>query len=127
MSTRAGIIIKDKYDEIHFYRHSDGYPEGTLPTLELFLSWVKDRKIRDNAMQASGWLVIIGALEYMTVPRVPVLETKFGLESDMTKANPPDDWKCGAYEPTTNVENHGDLEFVYIVDLDTKEITYSHG
>ena len=31
MSTRANIIIKDSYQEQIFYRHSDGYPDGTLP------------------------------------------------------------------------------------------------
>jgi hypothetical protein len=64
MSTRANIIIKDKYGQLIFYRHSDGYPEGALPTLKKLMSWVKDGKIRDNVDQASGWLILIGAEEY---------------------------------------------------------------
>jgi hypothetical protein len=30
------------------------------------------------------------------------------------------DWKCGAYEPTTGI--HGDIEYLYVVDLAAKEI-----
>ena len=28
MSTRCNIVVKDDYDSIQLYRHSDGYPEG---------------------------------------------------------------------------------------------------
>lgn len=109
MSTRANIIIKDGEDKLFFYRHSDGYPEGTLPTLEKFLAWVKAGKIRDNVSQASGWLIIIGAMEYET--RIPECE----------KCTP-DDWKVGAYEPTTGI--HGDVEYIYTIDLEKRTITY---
>lgn len=51
MSTRANIIVKDKHDTLWFYRHSDGYPEGTLPSLNKFLDMVKSGKIRDNVGQ----------------------------------------------------------------------------
>lgn len=68
MSTRANIVIKDRHDKLFFYRHSDGYPEGTLPTLNKFIDWVKSGKIRDNVSQAAGWLIILGALEYNTLP-----------------------------------------------------------
>ena len=60
MSTRANIVIKDEYSELWFYRHSDGYPEGTLPTLTEFLDAVKAGLIRNNVSQAAGWLIIIG-------------------------------------------------------------------
>jgi len=65
MSTRAQIKITDSFgQELWFYRHSDGYPDGTLPTLQKFLDWVKAGKIRDNVEQAAGWLILIGAEEY---------------------------------------------------------------
>jgi hypothetical protein len=99
MSTRANIIIKDSYDKLWFYRHSDGYPEGALPTLKEFMRKVAKGDIRDNAMQSCGWLVIIGHEEY--------------------KAHQPD-WKVGAYEPTTG--QHGDIEYLYTIDLDKKVI-----
>lgn len=105
MSTRAQIIIKDSFgDELWFYRHSDGYPEGTLPSLKVFLNYVKDGLIRSNAAQASGWLVIIGHNEY----EVP---------------DSPNDWKVGAYEPCCPVL-HGDIQYLYTVDLEKKTITW---
>ena len=114
MSTRAGIIIKDKYDQIHYYRHSDGYPEGTLPTLNIFLDWVKTGRIRDNVSQAAGWLVIIGALEYKTIDNM----VKIG------NALVPGNFKVGAYQPIKSVKNFSDLEYIYTIDLQKKEITY---
>jgi hypothetical protein len=36
VSTRAQIIVEG-LEEIKFYKHSDGYPEGVLPVLEPFL------------------------------------------------------------------------------------------
>jgi hypothetical protein len=101
MSTRCQVIIKDAYDsEIWFYRHSDGYPEGVESSLQKFLDLVKSNKIRDNAEQASGWLIIIGREEYACYPQ---------------------DWKVGAYEPSIS-ECHGDIEYLYIVDLKEKVV-----
>lgn len=102
MSTRCQIIIKDEEDELWFYRHSDGYPSGTLPTLEKFMTWVKEGKIRDNVEQASGWLIIIGSRELR----------------DLLKGLPDNymDWKVGAYEPSVPYE-HGDIEYLYELDL----------
>jgi hypothetical protein len=99
MSTRANIIITDGEDKLYFYRHSDGYPEGTMPTLEKFLAMVKNGQIRDNTCQSAGWLIMIGYDEY--------------------KEYQPD-WKVGAYEPTTGI--HGDIEYLYVVDLVKKNI-----
>ena len=110
MSTRCQVIVKDSYDEVWFYRHSDGYPEGVKETLSTFISWVKEGKIRDNAEQAAGWIVILGHVEY-NVPNVPDTNDRFS------------GWKCGAYEPCSP-EKHGDIEYLYTVDLDKKEVTY---
>ena len=96
MSTRANIIIKDRHSKLWFYRHSDGYPEGTMPTLEKFLQYVKDGKIRNNVGQAAGWLIIIGHDEYGS-------------------QTPDENWEVGAYEPTTG--QHGDIEYLYTIDL----------
>lgn len=106
MSTRCQVIVKDRRSEVWFYRHSDGYPEGVEKSLKTFLDYVKSEKIRDNAEQASGWLVIIGHNEYNT------------------KDVPDDDWKVGAYEPCPP-EEHGDIEYLYTVDLDAKEVYYT--
>ena len=104
MSTRCQVIVKDQYDEVWFYRHSDGYPEGATPTLIEFMNLVKAGKIRNNAGQASGWLVLIGSKEY-------------AVSIDNIK-----DWKVGAYEPCSPVK-HGDIEYLYTLDLEKLTIT----
>jgi hypothetical protein len=105
MSTRANIIIKDEFNEkIIFYRHSDGYPEGTMPTLEKFLNMVINGEIRNNSQQASGWLVLIGHDEY---------------KDSINEFN---SWKVGAYEPTSYISD--DAEYIYTVDLKDKKISY---
>jgi hypothetical protein len=105
MSTRANIVITDGIDTLWFYRHCDGYPEGTMPTLNKFLDLVKTKKIRDDIGQASGWLILIGAEEYNT-KKVDDLEEG--------------DWKVGAYEPT--IGQHGDIEYLYTINLSDKTI-----
>ena len=104
MSTRANIVIKECGRELIFYRHSDGYPEGTLPTLEKFVKWINDGKIRRSLMQASGWLIVIGNTEY-------------GVNMNFEKDEPLN-WKVGSYEITTGI--HGDINYLYTIDLDKK-------
>ena len=117
MSTRCQVVIKDGYNEqIIFYRHSDGYPEGAMPTLQKFMDWQRRGLIRDNAEQSAGWLILIGAQEYGTNYK--------GISHDITEPNSGDScsgWKCGAYEPA--IGRHGDIEFLYILDLKEKTIS----
>lgn len=110
MSTRCQVIVKDEYSEVWLYRHSDGYPEVTKPSLEKFLSWVKDGKIRADAMQSAGWLVILGHQEYAEYRKA-------------TADGSPGDWKVGAYEPCEPKE-HGDIEYLYTVDLIKRTVKY---
>ncbi len=126
MSTRANIIIKDQYSKLWFYRHSDGYPEGTMPELERFLSLVKDGFIRNNTGQAAGWLIILGAQEYdykidptNGYKRKPTNSTLAKYLPDHLDKR--DCWKVGAFEPTSGL--HGDIEYLYVIDLDAKTIT----
>jgi len=115
MSTRANIVIKDKYDELWFYRHSDGYPEGTLPTLEKFVKWVNEGKIRDNVCQAAGWLILIGAEEYNEKYNADTHKWDKLPHESLFSPEKRNDWKCGAYEPTTG--EHGDIVYLYTIDL----------
>lgn len=127
MSTRCQVIIKDEYDdEVWFYRHSDGYPNVVMPTLEKFLDWVKSGKIRDNAEQASGWLVILGHLEYRGPGKV--LTKAYGVSERLCEpSGKPDQtgmgWKVGAYEPCPPVR-HDDIDYLYTVDLEKKTISH---
>lgn len=117
MSTRAQIIIRDIYgDELWFYRHSDGYKDGVKPTLDQFCQWVNEGKIRDNASQASGWLVILGHKEYDTVfsPKMHKKNLK-----DMLQPYSKDTsmgWKVGAYEPCCP-QLHMDTACLYLITL----------
>lgn len=125
MSTRANIILKEGKDKLYFYRHSDGYPSGTLPTLNKFVQWMKDGKIRNCISQGSGWLIVLGALEYTTLPEYKTEQVeRYGGrivdEIDFDSIGDPKDWKVGAFEPTTCI--HGDIEYLYTIDMVTKEI-----
>jgi hypothetical protein len=114
MSTRAQIIVKDERQELWFYRHSDGYPEGTMPLLNKFIDYVKAGIIRDNVEQSAGWLVLFGAEEYKDQkenPLLPTSEESFG------------GWKCGSIEPCACRAQHGDIEYLYTVDLKAKTIS----
>jgi hypothetical protein len=113
MSTRCNIKVADGYDTLWFYRHSDGYPEGALPTLKKFMGWVKDGLIRENVGQASGWLIVIGHKEYS--------EYEGNGYTDLPSKESGSGWKVGAYEPTTG--EHGDIEYLYELDLRKKKIT----
>jgi len=107
MSTRANIVIKSGREKLIFYRHSDGYPEGTLPLLEKFLAEIKAGNIRDNVGQSAGWLIEYGRREMM--------ECFDGKTPEYYQ------WKVGFIEPTTCI--HGDIEFLYTIDLNKKKIT----
>jgi hypothetical protein len=114
MSTRANILIKDDHSELWFYRHSDGYPSGTLPTLSEFCLWVERKLIRDNVGQASGWLIMLGAKEYEYYHDHAKIYSPEGKNNFMG-------WKVGAYEPTDR--QHADIDFLYIVDLKKRKLT----
>ena len=131
MSTRANVIIEAKgswggtsyVNRLYFYRHSDGYPEGVMPTLNKFIEWLKADKIRNNLTQSAGWLVVLGAMEYSSIPDYE--KEKPFKTSDREYGKPetfkePTFWKVGAFEPTTGL--HGDIEYLYVIDLANKEI-----
>jgi len=105
MSTRANIVVKDEYKaRLWFYRHSDGYPGGTLNILGKFMQAVVDGKLRDNLSQSAGYLIQLG-------------------HDELVSYNLPDGylgWKVGTIEPTTG--QHGDIEFLYILDISKKTI-----
>jgi hypothetical protein len=134
MSTRASIKIvktwkdggtKLQMEELFFYRHSDGSPEGTLPTLKKFLQWLIDGKIKNNVCQASGWLILLGAMEYKTVPpeafesRSNDPTSKLSTDEEI-RMEAPVNWKCGAYEPAQGIQ--WDISYLYEIDLGKLEI-----
>lgn len=138
MSTRCQVVVKDQYNEIWFYRHSDGYPSGVADTLLKFLELVKSGKIRDNAEQSAGWLVILGAVEYQRCDPEWFSEAgrlkaagepsymRVGAEvskalASVTTEGAQKDFKVGAYEPCSTGCVHSDIEHFYLVDLTVPE------
>jgi len=140
MSTRANIIIKEKgsytdnngkqknYSEkLYFYRHSDGYPEGTMPLLVTFINAMREGKIRNNVGQSAGWLIMLGAVEYNSIPKFELEPHAVGRRAygDVTTTKFSEEdfsgWKVGAIEPTTGI--HGDIEYKYVIDVKTMDIT----
>lgn len=116
MSTRANIIItKPSWDEkLYFYRHSDGYPEGVQPTLDKFVELINTGKLRPSVSQSSGWLILLGTLEYKGEIKISEL---IGDDTDDFHG-----WKIGAYEPTTCL--HGDINHLYIIDMDEDKVSW---
>lgn len=105
MSARATVIIRDSMNTLYFYRHSDGYPSGYPECAgESLKKFVKDyeSKMRLDAIQSAGWLVLHGHTEYGEQPR--------GCG-----------WKVGAYEPCSRL--HNDVEYIYVIDLENKTLT----
>lgn len=124
MSTRANIILKEGKDKLYFYRHSDGYPTGTMPSLERFVNWMKEGRIRNNLSQGAGWLIVLGALEYSSLPnyKVETVNTYGRAKQEIIDESieKPNDWKVGAYEPTTCI--HGDIAYLYTIDMNKMTI-----
>jgi hypothetical protein len=100
MSTRAQIKVVDSNgNSLLFYRHSDGYPSGALPTLKRFMAMVASGQLQNNVEQSAGWLVMLGSQEE-------------GYTAPDNKYTP---WKVGAIEPACGM--HGDIEYFYTLDL----------
>ena len=114
MSTRCNVVVKDGYQELWFYRHHDGYPESILPDLEPVMQKLRYGKLRDNASQFAGWLIVKGNEDYYTSTSMS------GWQSENFGWRKAHHWKVGNYEPTT--KQHGDVDFVYEIDLTSKNL-----
>ena len=138
MSTRSQIkIVDNSGSELWFYRHSDGYPGGNLPVLREFVGMIKEGLIRNNVEQSAGWLIIAGAKEYAynLLPDTPAnKELDWGARMEKANKIPIKKiapikglmgWKVGAYEPCPCKELRGDVEWLYEVNVETKEIKIS--
>ena len=112
MSTRANVLVKDKYSEQWYYRHSDGYPSCTAESLKKFIQWLVDGKIRSNVCQGSPWLIVIGNQEYSESDNIGGGKEPTGGTFG---------WKVGAYETTDG--EHGDIAFLYTIDMKEKTVT----
>lgn len=105
MSTRANIIIRDQNTELFFYRHSDGYPSECGEDLKDFVQGYTKGKMRPNASQSAGWLIVRGYFGTHTI-HSPLPDPKDRFSG----------WKVGDYEPTDRL--HADVEYVYVINPD---------
>ena len=106
MSTRSNIVVTDGNTFLIFYKHSDGYPKGTLPLLRSFVDDIAAGKIRSDVTQSAGWLI-----------RNTILtaeESKYGYG-----------WKASHIEPASLDCLPFDTEYLYVVNTVTKRIEYS--
>lgn len=112
MSTRCNIIVTDENSTLIFYKHSDGYPEHTLPILAGLMDNVIAGVYRDNTSQFAGHLILSGH-ELMKIEHA-ALDAKYpNVKSAYA-------WKCGYIEPTSDL--HGDIDFLYVMNLNEKKV-----
>ena len=127
MSTRCNVAIIDRHSfpevtPIMMYRHGDGYPDGVAKSLCTFVRWINARKLRDNASQSAGWLVLIGLQEYLEFHVTDFTEfCKAGPreQRELLQAatildfEPRHDFGIGSYSPTRAI--HGDIAYLHVV------------
>lgn len=119
MSARCNVILTETYSykdgngkqltktsKLFFYRHSDGHPKGTIPTLKRFIQIMKNGYFENNLSNGADWLIHFGKDD--NGPIFPMSYEKFGI------------YKHGVYEPTTEI--HGHIDFLYEIDMGTAEL-----
>lgn len=111
MSTRSNIIVRDKFDCICIYRHSDGYPDGehgVIATLNKALDYAWDLP-RFEASDFSA--AIVAAWKQPS--------KSFDGKNIYRGGNIYIDGNCPKSNPFKKV--HPDCEFVYIIDPPLKD------
>ena len=108
MSTRCQLAIypdeKSKIEsaEVFIYKHSDGYPEGVIPTIMPFLNWFEqNRGISDESYCTARLVAHLVLCNDNTVRKFKSKET-----SPVT-----DFVDCLGFGVDTTL--HGDIEFFY--------------
>ena len=106
MSTRAQIKCKNSEDNIYIYKHSDGYPKGVLPVLEKFVhDFVKERG-DDEPYFLAQLIRHFAIADYKREKNDH--SSPYGTSGFLG-------WGLDCKE-------HGDIEYLYEVDLKTGEI-----
>lgn len=126
MSTRAHIAFFDAEPEVEqvtkpsvlIYKHSDGYPEGTLPQLtEFCVAFNEGRGLRDNEYATAR------CVQFMT--NFDDAEMKKWYEETNTK----NDNKFSFLGYGVGTGFHGDIEFYYVVTpeaIKVYEVNYNY-
>lgn len=96
MSTRCQIEFRAGSQRRTVYRHWDGYPKAVLPDLRAFLQW----SVRGSDV------------EYVSANFLFWSKRDFG-----------ENYEQFGFGICTNDALHGDIEYYYVVDLVTRQIT----
>lgn len=91
MSTRCNVIIKDENTKVQLYHHHDGYPEGVGQNLTEYMEEIK--KLPQN--------------ESSKILSTPLSLAKWLCDED----------REDEYELEREVYLHGDIEYLYVIDL----------
>lgn len=109
MSTRSNIVIKklnketNELDYCQLYHHHDGYPEGVGAELQEILNEVLGKSKEEQAEILATPLSLGNYIE--------ILDTSYENETRTDDLNGRKLWL------------HGDIEYLYTIDLDKKTIT----
>jgi len=109
MSTRAQIKLKDSEDNIHIYKHSDGYPQGVMPVLAPFV----ERFMKNRGYDASHLLCQIVRVFAVRGHINSCMET-----DDMYKPKPGDYFSFDGDYIGWGLDccKHGDIDYLYEID-----------
>lgn len=102
MGTRSIIIIRDKNESLRLYKHYDGYPTGVFPVL---LASLKTPMVGLTARNTAETMALIA----------PGMESKVVIEDETRRFN------------QAFLGDQFDLEWIYIVNLDTKDVSVYGG
>lgn len=116
MSTRCHIQVKSqgKIYPCIIYKHSDGYPEGTLPFLEAFTKRFFDQRGDDPEYFVAQYLRQLAITE-----QEDAIQSEF--YKDMPEYHPKNSFLGYGVCPLKN--KHADIEYVYTADLSTGNVS----
>lgn len=112
MSTRSQITIEGQ--PIYFYKHSDGYPEGVLPTLEPFVAHFFKHRGYDPVYFIARLCMAFGEAERRS-------NEEFAANR-LARGQAPFDYddECSCLGYGLDLEIHGDIEYLYVVSAKGK-------
>lgn len=105
MSTRSQIKLKNSPDNIHIYKHSDGYPEGVLPVLVPFVQEFMASRGYDECYMLCQLVRRFAVLDYLE-------EQEWNAKHPTLKS----DYRTGFLGWGLDCERHGDIEYLYEID-----------
>jgi hypothetical protein len=113
MSTRCQIKLKDSENNIHIYKHSDGYPSDVLPTLVPFVKRFFDNRGYDPEYLLCQIIRVFAVRDYKHSQKItdPIYKVKEG--NNFYCRHDYLGWGLDCVE-------HGDIDYLYEIDSEGK-------